>query len=200
MIRQDFASKILISIAMMLTIYLATYETTALVMFPAVLLIVGLGMELYLERHRKPEYVDFESVGARSRKEIFYYSVLALLGIFTVGYSTSFLSDLEVAGFSMFAFMAVMAIAEEQFFRGFITDLFLTHLDKDWIALLTSALVFMGYHLARYGTSPDALLYVFGGGLILNWVAWKSKRISPCMIAHVINNIVALISLGVYET
>ena len=192
MIRQDSLSKMLIVISMMLTVYLATFETTTLVLFPGILLLIGLVMEFYLESKR--EFVD-HITEPKSMKQIGYYTIIALLGMFMSGYMIDMTNMTVLSGVSAIGFGVLMAVAEEQFFRGFITDFLLTRFPNYILALVTSAGVFTIYHLARYGGQPDAMMYVFAGGFILSWVSWKSQRLSPCMLAHAINNIIVVMGL-----
>jgi len=181
----------LVALAMMLTVYLATFETTTIVVFPSILLLIGLGMEMWLEKKR--EYVD-HFAEEKTMKTIGYWTIVALLGFFLTGYMVQHVNLTILTGWaSAISFTVLMAIAEEQFFRGFITDMFLTNFKYSMLALGGSAFVFMFYHYARYGTDPNSMLYVFAGGFILNWVAYKSRRISPCMLAHIINNVVAVV-------
>lgn len=189
MIQQDSVSRVLIVLAIMVTIFLATFETTAVVLFPAILLITGLVMEFYLEKRR--EYTDhiFEPLTIR---KIGYYTVLALFGVFVAGYAIQRV-PMELTGYDALLYGVLVAVAEEQFFRGFITDWLLSRIGNRMIALFVSALVFMVYHFARYGTATPALVYVFAGGFILSYVAYRSKRLSPCMLAHVANNVIAVI-------
>lgn len=193
MIRQDSISHMLIVLAMMFAVYLATFETTTIILFPAILLIIGIGMEMFLER--KQEYID-HMTEQRTLKEIGYYTILALMGIFLTGFMVHKFVIVELQGISAVSYSVLMAIAEEQFFRGFITDLLLTKFPNPWMALLSSAAIFTIYHLARYATQPESLTYVLAGGFILSYVAWKSQRISPTMLAHTINNVIA--TLGVF--
>jgi len=194
-IQQDSLSRVLIVLAIMITIFLSTFETTTLVLFPAVLLITGLIMEFYLEKRR--EYTDhiFEPL---TIQKIGYYTVLALFGSFITGYAIKNVQfPMELTGYDALMYSTLIAVAEEQFFRGFITDWLLSRINNPMVALFLSALVFMAYHFARYGTATDALIYVFAGGFILSYVAYKSKRISPPMLAHVLNNLIAILRGGV---
>lgn len=191
MIQQDSLSHVLVVTAIIITIFLSTFETTTIVLFPAVLLMAGLIMEFYLERHR--EYTDhiFEPLTMR---KIGYYTVLALFGIFITGYAVKYVElPMQLTGYDALMYSILIAVAEEQFFRGFITDWLLSRIANPMVALFTSALVFMTYHFARYGTATDALIYVFAGGFILSYVAYRSKRLSPTMLAHILNNVVAVL-------
>ncbi len=180
-------------IGIIVIMYLGTYETTAIILFPAVLLISGVVMELYLEKRR--EYVDSLDEAATLR-QVGFYTIIALLGTFSIGAFTRYVDlPLQLMGYSALLYSILIAISEEQFFRGFIVDLFLREVPHPYLALLGSTLLFMLYHLARYGGTPDSLLYVFVGGFMLSWVAYKSRRLSPCQLGHIINNLMATLQV-----
>jgi len=191
MIKQDNISKILIIASIMVTIYLSTFDTSPLMLFPAVLLLGGLSMEFLLEKKREEVDDGFE---LKSLQNTAYYTVLALFGVFMSGYVAKYF-PLQLTGFDALLYAMLIAVAEEQFFRGFITDWLLTKTGNPIFGLLASSLVFAVYHLARYGTEPSALIYVLAGGFVLNYVAYKSQRLSSCMLAHIINNCLAVMGV-----
>lgn len=175
----------------MICIYLSTFETTTIVLFPAVLLLSGLAMELYLERKR--EFTDSITEPA-TMKQIGYYTVIAIFGIFLTGWTIQQSKiPMQLTGYDALLYGMLIAIAEEQFFRGFITDWLLTKFPHPMMALASAAVIFCVYHLARYGTQIDALIYVFAGGFTLSWVSYKSQRISPAMCGHLLNNVAAIL-------
>lgn len=187
---------LLLTLAACLTLFLATFENTSIVEFPVILLTVGLTMELALERkHIGKEYIEDEKQSI-ALGQIAFYTVIALFGIFLTGYAITLVPltiPAEVTGIDAILYSVLIGISEEQFFRGFLTDLFLRTSPHPVLALLAGALIFTGYHFARYGTQINALAYVFGGGFILGWVAYKSRRISPTMLGHAINNFLSFI-------
>ena len=176
----------LLILALGLSVYLFTYEPTVDMLFPAFLLISGVAMELFLEHRR--EHVDTAFTEPTSLKRMLFYTAVAMLGLILVSGVIKEEFPLTVTPFGFIAYGVFIGIAEEQFFRGFITDYLLNSLPDPIFALIASALIFLVYHLARYGTSLDSLMYVFAGGFILSYVAWKSQRISPSMNAHGLNN------------
>ena len=203
MLRHDRISMLMIVLAMMGVVYTATWaepETLASFLFPGILLCFGLVMEVYLERQR--EYVSDAETYEMGMKKILPYVIIALIGVFLTGFA---IANKESPGYQilndirfLIAYGVFMAVAEEQFFRGFILDAILQKIPNimPFMGVLFSAGIFTVYHQARYGGNPDAMLYVFAGGVILSWVAWKSRRLSPVMIAHVINNVLA--EIGVF--
>ena len=187
MIRHDSISQTLIIIGVMITLYLATYQLTSVILFPVVLLFSGVMLQLYIER--KIEYVNHMTEPS-TLKNVAFYTIIAFFGIALTGYVVANL-PFELTGFDALLFAILMAIAEEPFFRGFITNYLLLKLKNPSIAIILSGFIFGVYHLARYGGDHSALIYVSLGGMILSWAAYRSGRLSPCMLAHIINNIIA---------
>jgi len=188
MISHDSLSQILTALACFITIYLATFETTVIILFPALLLITGLVLQFYLVR--KVEVVDslVENAG-----NIGFYTLVALAGIALASFvspAVSRLPKMELTGVDAMLYAVLIGVAEEQFFRGAILNFLLT-LTNSTIAIFSSAAIFMTYHFAVYGTSTSNLVYVLVGGLALAWAAYRSGRLSPSILAHVINNVLS---------
>jgi len=175
----------------MLIIYLSTFETTVTVLFPAVLLITGLVLQFYLQR--RVEVVDHL---AESAGNIGFYTLIALAGIALASFMapavTRLPAKMELTGVDAMLYGALIAVSEEQFFRGAILNFLLT-LTNATVAIFSSAVVFMVYHFAVYGTATSSLVYVLVGGLALAWADYRSGRISPSMLAHIMNNVIAVL-------
>ena len=173
-------------------------------------------MEYLFERRKHPAGEDtnerFISAGATRRidwRSIGYYTAISFLGILLVSYAVSYLPTLGAFGaYDSIVYGVCISTAEEMFFRGFITDTLLSTtlpahtamgalLNNVYFKLILSAGIFAGYHMARYGADQYALAYVFFGGFILSWVAYKSQRLSPGMIAHGANNLLASFGLQI---
>jgi membrane protease YdiL (CAAX protease family) len=56
--------------------------------------------------------------------------------------------------------------------------------------------VFSVMHFARYGAEAGSLIYVSLLGLGLSWISVRTQRVSPCVISHCINNLVAVLGQG----
>ena len=201
MIIQDDISRGAFLITILVTIYLGIFQTTTIIIFPAILLMAGMVMEYQLERKgagfKREESPDV-GTGKSDLTKIMYYAVIGFIGILITGYLidfSKFMKTLTMTSLDAMLYGGLMAVSEEMFFRGFITDFLLTSVKLPNPALLMSAGIFTAYHFARYGTQIDALLYVFAGGFILSYIAYKSRRLSPSILAHVANNVIA--TLGV---
>jgi membrane protease YdiL (CAAX protease family) len=189
-VAHDSISQILTALACFILIYLATFEQTFIILFPTVLLVTGIVLQFYLAR--KVEVVDGL---AESAGNIGFYTLIALAGITIASFvspAISYLPKMELTGVDAMLYAVLIAVAEEQFFRGAILNFLLTLTDST-VAIFSSAVIFMVYHFAVYGTSTLNLVYVLIGGLALSWVAYRSGRLSPSILAHVLNNILSFI-------
>lgn len=88
-------------------------------------------------------------------------------------------------------FGILIATAEEMFFRGFATNLFIARTGAG-IGVTLSGLFFAAYHVAIYGTNPALMLFVAGAGIMLSYAAYRTGRVSTTIFAHTFNNALAL--------
>ncbi len=152
-------------------------------------------MELFLERRHIGKETE-EDTNLGNLKIVGYYTLIALFGMFLAGYAINYLSlsiPAQLTGSDAVLYSVLIGIAEAQFFQGFILDWMLTTLSQPAFALAGAAGVATVYHFARYGTQTNALVYVFVGFFIMNWACYKSKRVSPAMLSHALNNLFALL-------
>lgn len=190
MIRADGLSYMYTIMATLIAVYMATFEMGVLILFPVILLISGVALQIYFTRKVEADTdMDVSEAGS-----ILFYTIAALA---VIAVSSFFIASLpriipkfQLTGFDTALFAALMAIAEEQFFRGAVTSFLLIY-TVPTAAIIGSGAIFTVYHLAVYGTNASALLYVFVAGVVLAWVAYRSGRLSPSMTAHLINNILA---------
>jgi uncharacterized RDD family membrane protein YckC/membrane protease YdiL (CAAX protease family) len=93
-----------------------------------------------------------------------------------------------IALFAVFAIVVLAPVAEEIFFRGF----FFAGLRKRWSlwpsALLSGAI----FGLVHAPTGPTAAIPLAGLGVGLAWLYNKTGSIYPCMLAHFLNNAIAI--------
>ncbi|MBO3809646.1 MAG: CPBP family intramembrane metalloprotease [Candidatus Brockarchaeota archaeon] len=85
----------------------------------------------------------------------------------------------------------LMAIGEEFFFRGFLTH-WLSERTAPAVGVIASSIIFTVFHLAVYHMQPQTLAYVFIGGVVLASTYLYSKTLTAPILAHVVNNILAL--------
>ena len=185
-IRQDAISIGLTALAVTISVYLATYDLGVLAIFPAFLAVTGLIMQTFVGKaigyERTTSLVNIALYTAVSVAALAIASMYSTNNPF--GGFTGSISQLSTIDKKLFG--VLMAVAEEQFFRGFITSYFTSKVG--FMGVIMSAGVFGVFHLAVYGTAASALTYVFLAGVVLSFVAYKTGMISPVMIAHVMNN------------
>jgi len=77
--------------------------------------------------------------------------------------------------------------AEENFFRGFLANLFVER-NGPFIGLLVQAAVFMVFHIPVYGYSWQNLGIIYAAGLTIGGIDVATGTISTGLLAHVGNN------------
>ena len=195
-IRQDYLSKGLTALAAFTLVFLGTFGTTLLLQasFIVILILVAFALNsLY-----KIEFEDINIDKTESRSIILYGAIS--LGVivsmnFLVPKSLSIfdLSQVPVGQLSIVSMSlgVLIAVGEEQYFRGFGLNLMLTKLPYSFMAILASAALFTVYHLNVYGSSLDSMIIVLGGGLVLGFAAVQTKRVSTVMLPHILVNVLA---------
>ncbi len=90
-----------------------------------------------------------------------------------------------------FFFMIVIAapLLEELLFRGVILDGFLKNYHP-WKAIFFSAFLFALVH----GNLSQGV-GAFVGGVLMGWIYWKTQSVIPGILIHLVNNLVAFISV-----
>ena len=195
MIRQDTISIGLSILAVSLLIFLGTFGADYMLrgLFSVALILSG----LVLSRVTGGHDVDSDIEG-REWRDIWIWVAGSLAVIFVtsslvprlgLGIDTKILSG-EQIWLVPRMFGVLIAVAEEQFFRGFMANLFIARVGIA-LGIPFSGIFFAVYHAAVYGTSPGLLLFVAVSGMILTYAALKTGRVSTPMIAHVANNLMS---------
>lgn len=78
-------------------------------------------------------------------------------------------------------------ICEEILFRGFLQSALLKKM-RPAVAIVITALLFGAYHLSIYRLLPTTVL-----GIMLGWICYRSGSILPAILAHAMNNGLALL-------
>lgn len=87
------------------------------------------------------------------------------------------------------ATLIVAPLAEEMVYRGYVLQALLERVRAPSAAVL-SALVFSSIHI---GIGIGLAVYTFFGALLLAYLYVKFKSVYPCVLMHLMNNIVAYI-------
>ena len=92
-------------------------------------------------------------------------------------------------GASLFLFAFTPAVCEEVFFRGLILRGLLRRMPPG-PAIALGAVMFGLFHVDIYRLLPTTLL-----GVMLGFIAWRSRSLWPAIVAHFLNNAI-LVALG----
>lgn len=170
--------------------------------YPLLLLVGCTVFRVFLN---KPVTTD-EYIDEPERKNIFVNYLIALSGIFIGTYMVRDLykhptNPIPLLGIAfpqlgvidMALFSGLMAIVEEQFFRGEIFEWLTNRMPAPGLAIILSSAFFTAYHFQIYGSNIDSLLYVFVGGVVLAWAVYRSRRLAPASLAHLTNNVAGAI-------
>ena len=122
--------------------------------------------------------------------------LIVIGGVISIGFFGVIGKSLAIIdGLSVFAAtttVTLVAVGEEQLFRGFIYEWIVERTGTRAIAVVMSAATFMAYHVWRYGTVLGDMFYVFMAGIILGYTCFITKRLWPAMVIHALVNIVSL--------
>lgn len=191
MIKLDAVSVALTVSALLCSVYLSLWAAERdIVLFPAILLVSGLFLVIVSGRRIEHD-VDISQPEA---KEMFIYTCAAMAGILLSAFAGAIAVPasraMALTKIDQVVFAVLLAVAEEMFFRGGVLSFLNAYLRSDVLSTLANAAIFTVYHLAVY-QAPSALIFVFGSGLVLAYVTLRSGRLTPAMLAHVLNNLVA---------
>lgn len=130
-------------------------------------------------------------------------TINAFFGVFTFPSSGLFPLTL-LSLFSPIFFFGVFLIppAEEQFFRGWITNLALkvggpmlaipvSGISFAILPLVISAITFSVFHFGVYGFTMQTFLILMGSGAVMAFIDIQTGRVSTSMISHILNNAIA---------
>ena len=137
-------------------------------------------------------------ISESSGKGILLYSAMATAAIAAGNFVVpAFFPSILLESYSKLAvldaqmFGVLIAVSEEQFFRGFLTPYLANRFGLTFGAV-TSGLMFGAYHFAVYRNSIEALAIVSLAGIILGYIALKTRRLSPCLLAHALVNFISV--------
>ncbi len=199
--------------AVVLNIYIFTYQPTAAVIFPDILIALCLGLEHKFRLSKnKGESGDDLGTSANDAIKQVRWTVIGVVAVFAcnIGITLARVPNqwppLELAAVNGtdVAYSLLMAIAETQLFQGIFLDGALTHLSRygalgNPIFIITAvAGGITGYHLARYGDSPSSLTFVFTSFWVINYIAYKTRSLGPPTLIHSTNNLYSALGLGLF--
>ena len=185
---QDRISLTTTVLAAVIFLYSATFPGSLAIkaLFAAVLLFAGFILHItVLGGLRRDEFID-----QREGKQILMGFIASFIVIVFFNSVFNQCYTGQTTSFEIRMLAILLAVSEEQFFRGFITP-YLAQKMGVWLGSVMSGFVFTIYHFAVYGSNIDALSVVFLAGTCLSLVVLWSRRVSPAILAHIVNNLLA---------
>lgn len=200
MISYDYFSKLISWVGLSIPVFIFLFSNISIIwLFPSFLIVFGLLMEKFL----MPKKIKDEGDTIKDSGNIIFYTVIALatfVFLSLVTPSVAKIMGLEITGYDSILFGVMMAIGEEMFFRLAWANLLIQVSHSEIFGALMGAGIFAVYHLAAYGDNPSAMLFVLGAGFTLIYIDLQMHRLSPSMLAHIGNNVLAYSSLTIAGT
>jgi len=189
-IRIDPISQAFIFIAGAIIVYLAPYGIELFT--PLALLTVSVALLWVMGKKLSQD----ASLDSGEQSQIVGYTILGMAALFIMNMVGTQIFQVPITDaifLDAMLFGVLYAIVETLFFQGAILSFALWKTKSFFLAILLSALVFLVYHFKRYGGSESSMFTVLAAGVILGLVAWRSRRLSPVILIHVLNNVIAVV-------
>jgi membrane protease YdiL (CAAX protease family) len=136
----------------------------------------------------------------------FLYGILATIAMYALSFilvailefsganiqDISNIQDIELyfSPIPMFILIAIMPVAEEIFFRGFLLDKINNYAGKN-IAIFSTAILFGIAHMEYAKIYPVVITFLMG--IILAYIVFKTKNLFSAIIAHVTYNVIVYV-------
>jgi membrane protease YdiL (CAAX protease family) len=189
--RLDLVSYFLIGLALIIFLYGSTYTSESALSGASIvgLAILGAGVAgIHLNGgfSRDPSLSPGELGGSAGM------IMISLVAVAGVNYGAQLVTfSVEQAPVTMGLYLAMIGVAEEVFFRGFLLSFAASRLG-DVLGVLVSAGMGAVYHAQVYGWSNQNLAIVFGSFAVLGFAYVASgRRLSVPMVAHAAVNLLS---------
>lgn len=181
----EFLGVMAIVTALLIFMYASTFqpETINILTSSVLLLVIGTTFGMLLVG------VRFKPFSFERLFESIIWTVLAFGIIYIVNKQVPFTLGVQVLNARWYA--VLMGVAEECFFRLFLTGFIYRITDSKFLAISIGAGVWTVYHMARYGGETGALIVVLLAGFALGWVFLSSKMGDGVIFAHALVNFIA---------
>lgn len=189
---EDSISLSLTLAAGMILVYLGTFMGELLII-PLALLFLGLVFQIYISQKIPHD----EETSPKELKQVALWVVVCVAAFGLVAMSENLvipiLGSVELSVVDAKLYTVLYAISEERFFRGALTLFAYWKTNNIGVAAASSGIVFGAiYHQAIYGSNIEKIIYVVLLGTVLGYVTLKTKRLSPAILSHCINNLLAV--------
>lgn len=185
-VRLDWISSLLIVTASLIFLYGTVFigtEAGVLASGAITILVIGLTLAALFKTVSFDLFID-----KKEFTQILTWTFACLGAVLAINFVTP---RLPLAEFDPKMFGVLIAVAETVFFQGFLLP-WLQRLTRiSILAVLLCAGAATAFHINIYGTSPSALLIVFGGFAVLNFATLQTQRLTPSMLGHSLINLLS---------
>ena len=140
------------------------------------------------------DFLSFDNPLKMGMSIVIYSIGLLLFGIIlTLCIPSKYINDTNKSyqNFSVptiIAFMFISALFEEMLFRGIIQNLLYVFIENQWIAIITTTLLFIGVHI-QYFKKPIMLINITVPSLTFGWIYFETNNILVPFLVHFLMNL-----------
>lgn len=197
--RFGFIAMLLVGIALIYPSFYNLGYTDPVLLNWTVMLIIGLMMSIMFSvalRNKSRTTIDSDLTPDAVFRQLRVLSIGVISGIVLI--VVNIVTKMGITPFDASItngfFMGLLAgVTEELFFRGFVQNMFRVYAPNMIMAIVPASLVFAFFHFFAYGLSLSALTVIFALGLFLGLLHEIFNDIGVPMIAHIVNNTVAML-------
>ena len=181
----EFLGAMAIVTALLIFMYASTFQpkTTELLTAGVLFLMIGVTFGVLMVG------VQFKPFSFERFFVSILWTALAVGIMYIVNRQVPFTVGPEVLSPRWYA--VLMGVAEECFFRLFLTGFIYRISHSKFLAIVMGSSIWTTYHMARYGGDTGALLVVLLCGFALGWVFLESKIADGVIFAHGFVNFIA---------
>lgn len=181
----EFLGAMAIVTALLIFMYASTFQPATIDLLTAgvLLLVIGTTFGVLLVG------VQFKPFSFERLFETILWTALAVGIMYIVNRQVPFTVGIDVLNARWYS--VLMGVAEECFFRLFLTGFIYRISHSKFLAIVMGSSVWTTYHMARYGGDAGALLVVLLCGFALGWVFLESKIADAVIFAHGFINFLA---------
>lgn len=181
----EFLGTMAIMTALLIFMYASTFqpETINLLTSGILLLVIGVTFAVIMVG------IGLKPFSFDRFLESLLWTGLAFGIIYVVNRTVPFTLGVQVLNVQWYS--VLMGVAEECFFRLFLTGFMYRVTHSKFFAIIIGAWVWTIYHMARYGGDAGAMIVVLCSGFALGWVFLQSRMGDPVVFGHALVNFFA---------
>jgi len=183
--RVSLFGQIALAIAVIAFLFGSTFQPENVGAFYVMLFLLILGIVLSYAMVG----VRFIPFDRRSLLSDFLYTMISFVAILIV--NTYVKMEIGISPVGETAFSMLAGVSEEWFFRLWLCAWIFKITRSRILAIIVSAFIWALFHVARYGSTPNAMIIVFLCGIPLGWATLDAKSADGPSFGHALVNLFA---------